>query len=359
LVQSENTILNDLSILQDTLDGYQTDLGNLQEDLAGWQAAPPSAERTAAILLLNSQIANKQSQINGVELQIVQKEDNLAEVQDAIALIEPTLETPYTSLTYNTVSLKWSATRGLIVPTLTVGDLTYVSTDGEVGQYITTTGNGNLVWSDLPAGVDLGNLQVDESEISSTVNGSVVSIVSSESAADINDGGVSLTFTPNLSSLTTQGSFVKALPNRAQINAGTNTLSLDNTGLSFDDDFVISRSNYTVIDYLQTGIIYTSQQSLTRVLKLVVQIEGFGLPYDAETNNIWHTQSCEVLVVRGGMSNIVHCSVYGVVYTSATAMATIDAQWNAATSTIEVTATNISDASIYTNVVVIEVASYD
>ena len=94
-------------------------------------------------------------------------------------------------------------------------------------------------------------------------------------------------------------------------------------------------------------VIYTGTNSNQHAIKLFVMVEGTP---DGGTS--WETQACDIIAVRGFVNDIVHVTAYGVTYSSASAFAEFDGQWNATTSKIEITcrptsATNDVVASVH------------
>jgi hypothetical protein len=88
-------------------------------------------------------------------------------------------------------------------------------------------------------------------------------------------------------------------------------------------------------------VIYTATVSDLASIRVHASIEGYE---DGDTTG-YHTQACDMMVVRRistlGVSTV-DSVVYGVIYTGAGPLATLDAQWNAVTSKIEITATPVS-----------------
>ena len=90
-------------------------------------------------------------------------------------------------------------------------------------------------------------------------------------------------------------------------------------------------------------VVYTSSQAGIQTIKLVLQVEG------TVTGNVADTQSCEMIVAKGFRGSTVAASVYGVVYTSVSPLATFTADWNAVISRVEITC---QPASLTNNVTV-------
>lgn len=359
LLSTRSAISSDISSIQGTISGLQGTLSGLQSNLAFWQSQPDSAEKFNQISSISSQISSVQAQLNGYYLQLSQRESEYDDITQIINTLQPTLSTPYTAITYDTINLKWIATAKLQVPDLRVGEIDFPSVDGEVGQYITTDGTGNLIWQNLPAGISLGGLEVNFTTLRSLASGETVEVIARESGIDQADGLVNLEYFPSNTS-STKGTAIKVKPNSLQLAAGNTTLDMYEDKISFDDDFIISKATYTTVQASQTTVVYTFKESFTRSAKVIIQTEGYEGAYNSETNNTLETQLSEIVVVKGGMSDLVRSSVYGIVYTSNSPLATFNAQWNSVTSQIEIVATNLNSFEpMYTNVFVLEISTAD
>lgn len=113
-----------------------------------------------------------------------------------------------------------------------------------------------------------------------------------------------------------------------------------------------------------TGIVYTAKQLDLASIRAHVTIEGNE---DSDATGL-HTQACDIMIVRRvaiGGAVTVDAVVYGVIYTGAAPLATIDAQWNPtggpnASGRIEITATPTSATNnVYVKVYATEVARGD
>lgn len=326
LMQNRNSILGQISSLQSLYNGYQGSLSTAQSQLAYWQSQPPSSERTAQISSLNSQIASLSAQISGVQSQISQKTAELDAVDDAIAQIYPTLSTPYASLTYNTVSLILSANRHLLIPELSVGEVSYPNTDGLLGQSLTTDGNGNIGWSSI-----LGNLSVTvdsgSNTISTNTDGDYIVIEAFESAANEGDGSVELIYHPQDVSNSVQ-SVVTVGPYGVVLSVDQRYINVYNQGIIYNNNHTSAYPQTSTVPQVSTEIIYSSVGSSSQTIKLLVF---------AECNQ--EVQSSEIIIAKN--NSTVVCSVYGIVYTGTSALCEFNAQWNSVNNVIEVTATNL------------------
>lgn len=86
-------------------------------------------------------------------------------------------------------------------------------------------------------------------------------------------------------------------------------------------------------------VIWASSDENIASAKLVIQAEGSVSP-DANGTATWHTQICEAHVVkRANFTTTPALSVYGITYTSVSALATFTTQYNLLTNKMEVIAT--------------------
>lgn len=103
-------------------------------------------------------------------------------------------------------------------------------------------------------------------------------------------------------------------------------------------------------------VIYTSTDQYQHAIKLFVMVEG----NPDGGSGPWQTQACDIIAVRGYVDNIVHVTTYGITYSSATAFATFDGQWNAISNRIEITCRPVSLINgVTASVHVIEMTSND
>ena len=111
----------------------------------------------------------------------------------------------------------------------------------------------------------------------------------------------------------------------------TNQINLSNGIFTTTNSVSIAADTPTVI--------WTSYNTTITSSKLVIQVEGTVSP-DANGSATWHTQICETHVAkRANFTTAPAISVYGITYTSASAIATFTAQYNVVTNKMEVVAT--------------------
>lgn len=111
------------------------------------------------------------------------------------------------------------------------------------------------------------------------------------------------------------------------------------TAWSFGGDGTLTLPNYskqidTTTITCDAGIdtvIYTSSGPSQMTIKLLLKVEGIE-----GVNGTEDTQSTEIIVAKGNRNNNVSASVYGLVYTSESPLATFTAQWNEISNRVEV-----------------------
>lgn len=329
--QQKDEFVDDVAALNNQLDGLESDLQDAQNSLAYWQGQPDSPEKTQAISLLNSQISTLLLQITGVQNEISDKGDSIDYLNGIIDELEPTLNYPYTSITYDTTTLTWTSNRKLSVPGLIINNQQFPTELGEVGQSLITNGAGVLTWNSI-----LGNLSINNTTLRPKLNGNSISLETYDTQATTTSidlhhlkyPGAPFTFDTSLS----------IGPGGILLGVEDQQALYTNEGINFNYKQAIRYGEDSIVAASSTGIIFTSIETLnSSTMKLVIHAECFQI------SNI-ETQAVEMIVTKN-QTDLVVCSVYGVVHTGLTPIATFDAQWNAVTSRIEVTATNTSEAN--------------
>lgn len=132
--------------------------------------------------------------------------------------------------------------------------------------------------------------------------------------------------------------------------ADNSTLIVDGiTGKVYATDLTTSQINLSNGIYTRTltdtvpadtpTVIWTSFNTNITSAKLVIQAEGTVSP-DTNGSATWHTQICEAHVVkRVNFTTAPSLSVYGITYTSVSALATFTTQFNVVTNKMEIVAT--------------------
>jgi len=102
---------------------------------------------------------------------------------------------------------------------------------------------------------------------------------------------------------------------------------------------VYTRTTAGVVPASTPTVIWTSFNTNITSAKLVIQAEGTVSP-DVNGSATWHTQLCEAHVAkRANFTTAPVISVYGITYTSVSALATFTTQYNLSTNKMEVIAT--------------------
>jgi hypothetical protein len=102
---------------------------------------------------------------------------------------------------------------------------------------------------------------------------------------------------------------------------------------------IFTTTNSEIVPANTPTVVWTSAVTTITTAKLVIQVEG-TVSSDANGSATWHTQICEAHVAkRANFTTAPAISVYGITYTSATALATFTTQYNVSTNKIEVIAT--------------------
>lgn len=102
-------------------------------------------------------------------------------------------------------------------------------------------------------------------------------------------------------------------------------------------------------------VIYTGTNADINTIKLIVQAEG-----QEGGSGSWHTQSCEILVAKSFNGNTVVATVYAVVHTSNSPLATFTANWNGTSSRVEVKCRPVSTlTNIYVRTFATEILTAD
>lgn len=331
LQQQQQTLLGTLSSLNNQLSSLQGLLSGAQSSLAYWQSQPPSPEQSSAIASLNNQIANYSAQIAGVQGQISSTQSQISYVSGLMAQLQPTLSQPYVTITYDADNLVWSSDRKLEVPGLTVNNMQFPTADGNSGEVLATNGDGIVSWFPI-----LGNLSVNETTISPNVQGEIIRLSSNESGIDQADGYVQLSYSSvNGSNAGIVSSDLIVGPDGVIVLVEDQQIEFRDQGINFNYRQGISQGQDTTLTPSSTGVIYTSVNYLNpTTLKLIIQATCLQ-------DSLLETQAAEMIVIKSS-NNTVMSSVYGLIYSGETPIATFNSQYNVTTTRVEVTATNLS-----------------
>lgn len=187
----------------------------------------------------------------------------------------------------------------------------------------------------------------------SNTNGTGGSININAGSGAITGGDINITSGP--SSLT---------PGNVYVTTGNGGWQFKNDGsfsLNFNEVHVATNNWGTTVGggTGATGVVYTAKNQDLASIRVHATIEGNE---DADATGL-HSQACDMMIVRRvaiGGAVTVDSVVYGVIYTGAGPLATLDAQWNAVSSRIEITATPVSTTNnVYVKIYATEVARGD
>jgi len=215
------------------------------------------------------------------------------------------------------------------------------------------TDTGNLLGG---GGASLGDLAVVISPggtdtLQNITAGQNVHIAATESGADLNDGNVRLQYNPHPDTtapyITNNSLNIDGIG--IVLDAGVNTIRLDAAGLDFDEGYKLPLTQGSGVSAAGSGVVYTTV-AYPRVVKLILKAKLLD-----------DYQACEMMVVRSNSDPVViNHTVYAVIHTTTNPFVTYDANWNALSSKIEITATNLDVTNpIYVESMVIEVLEWD
>jgi hypothetical protein len=84
-------------------------------------------------------------------------------------------------------------------------------------------------------------------------------------------------------------------------------------------------------------VVYTASAQYQHTIRLLIHVEGL-----VGAATLSDTQACEMIIAKSHRANDIASSVYGVVHTSVSPLATFTAEWNALTNRVEVLCTTPS-----------------
>jgi hypothetical protein len=168
----------------------------------------------------------------------------------------------------------------------------------------------------------------------------VIADASADTLTLVAGSGITLTTNASADSVTITNSSSSG----SQLTNDGYTVSLAADGsLELGAGFTVNHSPSTGVNCPVSvdTVVYTSVDADARTIKLLAQFEGAE---DGGDGN-YHTQSSDIIVVKrtGPLGTVlVDATVYGGIYTSTGSLVTFDAQWNAISERIEVTARPVS-----------------
>jgi hypothetical protein len=159
--------------------------------------------------------------------------------------------------------------------------------------------------------------------------------VSAESTSDtltlVAGTGISITTDATSDTITIAGGANDRLVN------GVNEVVLGADGsLSYPNNALQTTTTGVLCEVNVSTIIYTGPRSNLHTIKLLVQAEG------NESAGSSDTQSCEIIVAKSIRGDDVAATVYAIVHTSVSPLATFTAEWNVALSRVQVLCTPTS-----------------
>ena len=235
--------------------------------------------------------------------------------------------------------------------TLTISETGVVNVSGGLYQLPTAT-------SSVLGGIKVGaRLTITNGVLSADVQTVPVATDSISGTVKIDNSSITINGSGVISShytLPTASTIVKG-----GVKVDGSTIVADNTGvlsvtgftsvgINVDGGYQLAIPQGNNVGPSTTGVVYTVTNS-PNVVKLILKA-NMGNDY----------QACEMLVVKNNSGSIVHDTVYGVIHTTVSPFVSYDSQWNALTSKIEITATNLDPTNgIWVESMVIEVLNWD
>ena len=166
-----------------------------------------------------------EAQIDGVSNQIQLKTAEILSLTSQINRLEPTLDTPYTSLTYSTTDLTWSSDRPLSIPGLLV--------------------------------------------------------VSNESVPYAGDNNIELVYLP-ASGSSSKESTLSVGPYGVIISVNSKYINIHDTGVTYNSSHTVGYPQTVVVPAASTAVIFTETGITTLTMKLLVRAECNGEVQSAE-----------------------------------------------------------------------------
>ena len=233
--------------------------------------------------------------------------------------------------------------------TLTISETGVVNVSGGLYQLPTATSS---VLGGIKVGARLtitnGVLSADVQTVPVATDSISGTVKIDNSSITINGSGVISSNLPTASTTVKGGVKVDGVTIVADGNGVLTTTGFTNLGINIDGGYQLTPPQGNNVGPASTGVIYTTANS-PNVVKLILKA-NMGSDY----------QACEMLVVRNSTGSVVHDTVYGVIHTTVSPFVTYDSQWNALTSKIEITATNLDPTNgVWIESMVIEVLNWD
>ena len=201
-------------------------------------------------------------------------------------------------------------------------------------NFVNFPDGGKTVFCTIPASVLNGIVAGAVSDSFKTISIAGQSNVVADSGTDTLTlvAGSNITLTTNASTDTITIDAVGGIP--AALENGSYTVSLETTGsVAYPSDITQGSTDRIVCSAGADTVVYTSTAQYQHAIKLFVMVEGLEDGGGAS----WETQACDIIAVKGYNNDIVSISVYGLIHSGPTPLATFDGQWNPTSNRIEIT----------------------
>jgi len=173
-----------------------------------------------------------------------------------------------------------------------------------------------------------------------TATGSVLGGVKVGSRLSISNGILSADVQSTQTSQLVNGEFIVSLNSNG-------ALSYPNSALQRDTATLTCAGNASTV-------VYTASAQYQHTIRLLIQVEG-----TVGAGAIMDTQACEMIIAKSFRADDIASTVYGVVHTSASPLATFTAEWNALASRVEVLCTTPSANSVAVRTFATEITTSD
>ena len=149
--------------------------------------------------------------------------------------------------------------------------------------------------------------------------------------------------------------FVPGVGSSDRLTNGLKEVVLDASGALVYPNSALQRDTATVSCLGNAStVVYTGSAPNQQTIKLLIQVEGFE-----GANLVFDTQACEMIIAKSFRANALAASVYGVVHTSVSPLATFTTNWNALTSRVEVICTTPSANTVNVRTFATEITTSD
>jgi len=140
-----------------------------------------------------------------------------------------------------------------------------------------------------------------------------------------------------------------------RLTNGFREVTLDATGSLVYPNVALQRDTATVTCAGNAStVVYTASGQYQHTIKLLIQVEGVE-----GVNTIFDTQACEMIVAKSFNGNDIAATVYGVVHTSISPLATFTAIWDSLISRVEIVCTTPSANTVNVRTFATEISTSD